>query len=91
MKYPKEIRTYCPYCNSHMVHKVEKVKRGRASSMKWSARQEKRRSKVGNRGKFSKVPGGAKPTKKINIRYRCKECGGAHTRKSFRVSRFELV
>ncbi|NJE79630.1 50S ribosomal protein L33, partial [Thermococcus sp. GR4] len=27
MKYPKQIRTYCPFCKKHTIHKVEKVKK----------------------------------------------------------------
>jgi large subunit ribosomal protein L44e len=54
-------------------------------------RQKKRRSGIGNAGKFSKVPGGDKATKRINVVYRCTECGRAHTRKSFRAGRFEIV
>ena len=42
-------------------------------------------------GKFSKVPGGDKPTKKINVRYRCKACNKAHLRPGYRVSKFELT
>jgi large subunit ribosomal protein L44e len=42
-------------------------------------------------GKFSKVPGGDKPTKKINVRYRCKTCGKAHLRAGFRAGKFELT
>jgi large subunit ribosomal protein L44e len=46
---------------------------------------------VGNMGKFSKVPGGDKPTKKINVRYRCTVCGKAHLRPGFRIGKFELT
>ncbi|MHC1585353.1 MAG: 50S ribosomal protein L44e [Candidatus Syntropharchaeia archaeon] len=91
MRMPKKIRTHCPFCKKHTIHEVEKVKKGRASSLTRISRQKKRQTGIGNSGKFSKVPGGDKPTKRINIRYRCTECKKAHTRKCFRVSRFELV
>lgn len=91
MKMPKKIRTHCPSCRKHTLHEVEKVKSGRPSSMTWITRQKKRRTGIGNAGKFSKVPGGDKPTKKINVRYRCTECNKAHTRKGFRASKFELM
>ncbi|MDY6965309.1 MAG: 50S ribosomal protein L44e [Halobacteriota archaeon] len=91
MKMPKRIRTHCPYCSKHTVHEIEKVKKGRASSLTRITRQKKRQTGIGNSGKFSKVPGGDKPTKKVNIIYRCKECKKAHIRKGFRVSKFELV
>ncbi|MFQ6056730.1 MAG: 50S ribosomal protein L44e [Methanosarcinales archaeon] len=91
MKMPKEFRTHCPYCKKHTIHKVERVKRGRASSMTRIERQKRRSYGIGNRGKFSKVPGGDKPTKRVNLRYRCNVCNKSHTRKCFRASKFELV
>lgn len=89
-KMPRKIRTHCPYCKKHTLHEVERVKKGQASSLTKIARQKARASKVGNMGKFSKVPGGDKLTKKVNIRFRCTVCKKAHTRKSFRASKFEL-
>jgi len=91
MKYPKKIRTYCKYCNKHTIHDVEKVSKGKPSSLRWINRQKSRRGKVGNLGKFSKVPGGDKPTKRVNIRYRCTECKKAEHRPTWRAKRFELV
>jgi large subunit ribosomal protein L44e len=91
MKYPKKVRTFCKYCGKHTVHEVEKVSKGKASSLNWIVRQKKRRGKVGNLGKFSKVPGGDKPTKRVNIRYRCTDCGKAETRPTWRAKRFELI
>jgi large subunit ribosomal protein L44e len=91
MKMPKQMRIYCPFCDKHTVHSVEKVKKGRASSLNWIVRQKKRRSGIGNMGKFSKVPGGDKPTKKVFLRYRCSVCKKAHQRRGFRVAKLELV
>ncbi len=91
MKMPSKFNTYCPYCRDHEVHEVEKVKKGKTRGLNWIDRQKARRGAVGNRGKFSKVPGGDKPTKKINVRYRCTKCGKAHLRKGFRLAKFELA
>lgn len=90
MKHPKQVRTHCKYCNKHTVHKVERVKKGKASSMNWIDRQKARRGKVGNLGKFSKVPGGDKPTKRVNIRYKCTECNKTEHRPTWRAKRFEM-
>jgi len=73
------------------MHEVEKVKKGRASSLKWIVRQKKRRSGIGNSGKFSKVPGGDKPTKKVFLRYKCMNCKKSHQRKGFRVAKLDFV
>jgi len=88
---PKQMRVYCPACGRHTVHQVERVKKGRASSLNWIVRQKKRHSGIGNSGKFSKVPGGDKPTKKVFLRYKCMECKKSHQREGFRVAKFELV
>jgi large subunit ribosomal protein L44e len=69
---------------------VEKVKKGRPSSLNLIVRRKKRRSGIGNSGKFSKVPGGDKPTKKVFLEYKCTECKKSHNRKGFRVSKLEF-
>ncbi|WAI00777.1 50S ribosomal protein L44e [Methanogenium organophilum] len=91
MKMPTKFKTYCPYCRKHETHEVERVKRGKDMHLHWIDRQKDRRGKVGNRGKFSKVPGGDKPTKRINVRYRCTVCGKAHLRRGVKAGKFELV
>lgn len=87
---PKSIKAHCPHCKKHTPHNVEKVKKGQASSMVRIARQKRRQSSVGNRGKFSKVPGGEKPTKRTQIRFRCSSCKLAHTRPMPRAGKFEI-
>ncbi len=81
------MNTYCPHCNEHHEHEVEKVRRGRETGMKWIDRQQERNAGIGNDGKFSKVPGGDKPTKKTQLTYRCNECGTAHQREGWRAGR----
>ncbi|WP_436936006.1 50S ribosomal protein L44e [Halovenus marina] len=90
MEMPRRMNTYCPHCNEHFEHEVEKVRRGRETGMKWIDRQRKRNSGIGNDGKFSKVPGGDKPTKKTQLTYRCSECGKAHQREGWRAGKLEF-
>jgi len=90
MEMPRRFNTYCPYCDTHNEHEVEKVRSGRSSGMKWNARQERRNKGIGNDGKFSKVPGGDKPTKKTDLKYRCSDCGKAHLREGWRAGRLEF-
>lgn len=90
MKIPKKFKTYCPFCKTHTEHVAERVKKGKASTMTRIARQKKRQSGIGNSGKFSKVPGGDKPTKRVSLRYRCSECKRAHQRPCFRAKKFEF-
>jgi large subunit ribosomal protein L44e len=91
MQMPRRFNTHCPHCNAHHEHEVEKVRRGRERGMNWIDRQRSRRKAViGNSGKFSKVPGGDKPTKKTHLKYICGECGKAHMRKGWRAGRLEF-
>ena len=91
MEMPRRMNTYCPHCNEHHEHEVEKVRSGRPSGMtKVNARQAERQSGIGNDGKFSEVPGGDKPTKKTQLTYRCGECGKAHQREGWRAGRLEF-
>ncbi|MDY0267005.1 MAG: 50S ribosomal protein L44e [Methanimicrococcus sp.] len=91
MKMPKTIKTYCPFCKKHTDIELERVKKGKASSLTMIARQKKRQTGIGNAGKFSKVPGGDKPTKKISLKYRCTVCKKAHQRPGFRAKKFEFA
>ncbi len=92
MKIPKNFNTYCPVCKTHTPHVVERVKKGQASTLTRITRQKYRHTGIGNSGKFSKVPGGDKPTKRINLRYRCTKCKKAHLKpKCFRAGKFEIV
>ncbi len=45
MKYPKEVRTYCPYCRKHNVHKAKSVSKGRPRSMAAGNRRHERKLK----------------------------------------------
>lgn len=92
MNLPKTQRRYCPYCRKHTVHTVRNVK----------VRKIKRRMAEGHRrfkrklrgfGSFPKSnpKGRAKPTRKLDLRYKCKECGKEHTvGKGFRTKKFEF-
>jgi large subunit ribosomal protein L44e len=90
MEMPRRFNTYCPSCEEHQEIEVEKVRSGRQTGMKWIDRQGERNSGIGNDGKFSKVPGGDKPTKKTDLKYRCTECGKAHLREGWRAGRIEF-
>ena len=91
MKMPKEKRTYCPHCKRHTIHEVHTSKKRKASELKWGQRQF-RRVTAGYRGYPRPLPGGNKPVKKLDLRYKCKECGKAHIKGSgFRAGKVEFV
>lgn len=90
MKIPKERRTYCPKCKKHTVHEVLVSKKRKASELKWGQRQF-RRVTAGYRGYPRPLPGGNKPVKKLDLRYKCKECGKSHIKSSFRTAKPEFI
>jgi large subunit ribosomal protein L44e len=92
MEMPRRFNTYCPHCNEHHEHEVQKVRSGSPSGMtKVQGRQRERAlSSIGNSGKFSRIPSGEKPTKKTDLKYRCSNCGKAHLREGWRAGRLEF-
>ena len=103
MKLPKETRRYCPYCRKHTSQTIAAAKqRGRGTAHPLSrggtSREKKRglRSGYGNMGRRSKPAIKSwkmktKVTKKINLLYKCKECGKMkQIRKGIRSSRIVI-
>ncbi|MFB6075708.1 MAG: 50S ribosomal protein L44e [Candidatus Aenigmatarchaeota archaeon] len=94
MEVPKEQNKFCPNCGKHTKHKLRREKVGATNrrALAWTERQKRRnRTGYGNKGKFSKAPAGEKPTKKVDLRYKCTECGKEQIiGKGFRVKRFEI-
>lgn len=95
MKYPKKTKTLCPKCGKHTLHGVKQSKkktRGKAHPMSQSNKKKERQKRgYGGHGKYSKPAVGKKPTQKVDLRLRCEECKKMHTKKGFRVKKFELV
>jgi len=91
MRFPKEVRIYCDFCRKHTLHVVEIVKKKPRGKMKQGERRFRR--KLLGYGSFPRPkPDYEKATKKLDLRYKCKECGKKHTKgKGFRVKKFELV
>ena len=91
MKFPKTVRIYCKYCKRHTEHTVEQAKKKPRGKMKHGERRFRR--KLQGYGSFPRPkPDYEKATKKLDLRYKCKECGKKHTKgKGFRAKKFELV
>ncbi|MDI6825670.1 MAG: 50S ribosomal protein L44e [Candidatus Aenigmarchaeota archaeon] len=91
MKFPKEVRIYCKYCKRHTEHPVEQVKKKPRGKMRQGERRF--RKKLKGYGSFPRPkPEYEKATKKLDLRYKCKECGKKHTKgQGFRIKKFELV
>ncbi len=91
MKFPKQIRTFCPYCKSHQIHEVEIAKKKPRRTLAQGQRRYLRIMK--GYGSFPRPqPDHEKATKKIDLRYKCAKCGKKHTRgQGWRAKKFEIV
>jgi len=91
MKMPRTIKTYCPFCKTHSTHDVERVKKKKASELKWG--QRRFREVTSGYGGYPrpKPKDREKPTKRVNIRFRCETCKKAHLTTCIRAKKFELT
>ncbi|MBI1978516.1 MAG: 50S ribosomal protein L44e [Candidatus Aenigmarchaeota archaeon] len=91
MKFPKTIRTYCNNCRKHTLHEVEISKKRPRRTMAQGQRRFLRIQK--GYGSFPRPqPDHEKATKKLDLRYKCGECGKKHMRgKGWRAKKFEIV
>lgn len=92
MKFPKTIKTYCPNCKKHQLHEVELAKKRQRRTLAQGQRRFLR--KMLGYGSFPKEnpKGREKPTRKVDLRFKCTVCGKRHMRgKGFRVKKFELM
>ena len=91
MKMPRTVKRYCPTCKAHTVQEVERVKKKKASELKWG--QRRFRKVTAGYGGFPrpKPVGREKHTKRINLRYRCTQCKKANISPCIRAKKFELT
>ncbi len=95
MKLPKIRNTYCPFCKKHTEHKVTNQKTKGLNATHHLSRGSQARTKLrgrrgghGNRGRLSRPPitkwkrTGAKTSKKLDLRFACKECKKTHIKGS---------
>jgi large subunit ribosomal protein L44e len=79
MKFPGQVKRYCPYCKMHTVQKVIQVKGGQRGTLTAGSR---RKGWQLNHG-YGSTPYpmfehakrlGVKQTKRYDIRYKCTKC-----------------
>lgn len=91
MKMPRNVNRYCPKCKKHTEQDVERVKKRKASEFKWGQRRF-RKVTAGYRGfPRPKPEGREKPTKRILLRYVCRDCKRTQMPAAKRAKKFELV
>ena len=90
VKMPRKVMRYSPSAGKHTEHTVERVKKRRASELKWGQRRF-RKVTSGYRGFPRPKPSGEKPTKRVNLVFRCTETGKGHSPAGKRAKKFELI
>ena len=94
MKMPKKVRRYCPICGKHTEQTIRREKVGARNRRKLAADQRRVTRKKKGYGSFPRPnpKGREKPTRKLDLRYKCTECKKENIiGKGFRAKRFELV
>jgi large subunit ribosomal protein L44e len=80
MNYPKEIRTYCPFCKKYNTHKVKLATKGsRNRAMAEGSRKHARKLEgYGGKRRGKKTP--RKQAKPQKIILTCSQCSKKHER-----------
>ena len=91
MKLPRNIKAYCRVCRTHTSHEVEKVKKKKANERKWGQRRFRRVTAGYGGFPRAKPEGREKPTRRVYLRYRCKQCKKAWQRPCVRAKKFEFT
>ncbi|MEM4633898.1 MAG: hypothetical protein QW275_01965 [Candidatus Anstonellaceae archaeon] len=73
MKYPKEVRAYCPKCKSHTEQKVRLASKGKARSLAVGNRKHERKLR-GHGGKRAGEKSVKKQGKRQKIILECPNC-----------------
>ena len=86
MKIGKETNRHCPKCNKHTVNVISIYKAGKQRGSSLGARTHEKGGQ-----KFPELKRTAKTTKKITLRYKCKECSKVVMGRGFRIRKLEIV
>ena len=90
MKIPKEIRTYCPRCNTHTLHTVTIYKHGRRRALAEGERRYRRKQEGYGSKRKPEQKRFAKVTKKVVLKLKCKRCGYISHREGVRLKKAEI-
>lgn len=90
MKVPREMRTYCPRCDKHQIHRVSLYHRGRRRALAEGERRHRRKKKGYGGQKYPLQKKFAKTTKKQTLILECEECGHKRHKEGIRLSRIKI-
>lgn len=103
MKTPKKVNRFCRKCKTHTEHTVAQAKKKERGSLKRGSIKRARKRGLGrgygNLGRYGSRPpiskfkmSGAKTSKKVDWRYKCKICGKSSVqKKGFRAKKVEFT
>jgi large subunit ribosomal protein L44e len=91
MKMQKELRKFCPKCKSHTVQAVSIYKKGKERKTAQGARRHAEDKKGYGGQKFPELKRTAKTTKKITLRYTCKNCQRKTMKEGMRMRKLEIL
>jgi large subunit ribosomal protein L44e len=90
VEFPEKIRVFCKFCRKHTIHNVKIVKRGKKRALALGQRRFLR--KLRGYTSFPRPkPTSEKPTKRIDLRLKCTECGKSFVRSLPRAKKFKVV
>jgi len=91
MKLPRKVNQYCPRCKKHTPHAVDKVKRRKASELKWGQRRFRRVTAGYGGFPRPKPEGREKPTRRVWLKYKCVDCKHTVQPSAQRSKKFEYA
>ncbi len=91
MKVPREIRTYCPRCRRHTLHKVSIYKHGKRRALAAGQRRYEAKQKGYGSKRKPEQKRFAKTTKKVVLCLTCSECNYKRLKEGIRLKKVELV
>jgi large subunit ribosomal protein L44e len=87
---PRVIRRYCPFCKKHTDQEVERTRKRKARELAQGQRRFRRVTAGYGGFPRPKPEGREKTTKRVALRFRCKDCKKAHQAPGMRAKKFEL-
>ena len=90
MKIPSKVKRYCSHCKSYQTFEVSLVKKRKASELKWGQRRFRKVTRGYGGFPRPKPEGREKPTKKVNLKYRCMKCKKAVQPPASRSKKFTI-
>ena len=91
MNLPKQIKRFCPKCNTHTTQKMSQYKAGKRRGSAIGERRHAKDKKGYGGQKFPKLAKPAKTTKKFTPILTCTVCKKKWNKSGIRIRKIELI